>query len=216
MNSKSKTKLKEISSLLSLCLLFLNGCVSLMNIETGKYFGLEDAHRWTIGATTRDEFINYFGNKPLSANSKEINTSLIETFVYQYAKIKGKKIFMRLILAEFKDGILNGYIVESNMPGDYVTPNFALRYEIKNGVSSKEDVLHLLGTPMGKALFPTELDHPNLNEQDKMRMREVWHYAKIRADIVDWGMSETGVSMLSIGFNENGIVVGKQFESDLN
>ncbi|QYY36593.1 outer membrane protein assembly factor BamE [Ruficoccus sp. ZRK36] len=138
-------------------LISLPGCVQ----TAGQIFepGLVD--RLVLGQTTTEVAFDLMG-PPQSRRTvtKNGTTFTMATYIYGEAKapIMGGDYFMDLLVIEFFEDTLHGYIqlALDNQAGQPL--NIEGTKTLERDVSTKQDVLNLLGRPNGKALSPSNLD----------------------------------------------------------
>src|SRR5438045_4073014 len=117
---------------------------------------LSDTSALVLGKTTAEECRAIFG-EPKESDIQNGSSGKIEILRYLDKAERWGKESARLLIAEFKDGALNGYAFGSSFAEDktsFAVTNIA---KIEWAASAKEDVLALLGPPHGKARCPTRV-----------------------------------------------------------
>jgi len=184
------------SSALVFSLVFLCSCVSV-----GTKFPIPTADQLAFGKMTADEALVKFGH-PRDFWSKTTTNGTYILYTYIYGQADLSKASWRILLLEFRDGELNGYIGASTFSNDKTKFNPAIVNQLKDGVGklTRDDVVNLVGQPSGKALCPSILkDFKDSCDKNT----EIWGW--LMSDNTDlWIRREGSVSELRVAFDANG------------
>lgn len=132
-------------------ILVLTGCA-------GKDFVRITDDALVLGETTQEQIKNHLG-RPYQEGTLTKNDHLLSTASYAYASTGGKAVAAGVTPARsqgfyFYDGKLVGYEFTSSFADDSTDFNSAKVAEIKEGVSTLNDVVRMLGKPGGKYIYP--------------------------------------------------------------
>jgi len=179
----------------------LCGCASV-----GHNFNNTAVQNLELGQMQSSEYRSVFGEKPAatSTTSTADGTFEVARYTYAYANLGSAK--GRTLILEFKDGKLNAFEYLSSFDEDHKAIPFDQATRITNRVSTKSEVVNILGKPTGKALCPTTLDDYK-GKCDKCV--EVWSWQSM-SSISTFGAAYGGarptIQNVFIGFDKDGIV----------
>lgn len=183
-------------------LVFLCSCIT-----GGRDFNFNNFDRLVLGQLKIDDYRALFG-QPLSTASETTVEGRFEIAKYEYFNQEPSGyICKRVLLIEFKDGVLNAYIRASSFDKEQrmIDPDKVVQLRAAVGRDTKKEVLAALGTPDGKALCPTKI-HDFKEQCDKAV--EVWVWLKWdRFDTRKPANSDSSVYVL---FGNDGKVVDVQ------
>jgi hypothetical protein len=111
-----------------------------------------------LGQLKNSEYIQLFG-EPNEKQNKTTIDGKYEIVNYEYIKNSLGMVSSRVLILEFKNGILNGYEFVSSFDEDKTKVNFQSADRLRAGINklSQSDVIAALGEPNGKALCPSTL-----------------------------------------------------------
>jgi hypothetical protein len=134
-----------------LVILVAVGCASV-----GKNFNYKNRSELRLGVTNRAEAEQLVG-KPLKSASISNNDGNFEVLKYVYAHGNLGGAAARAMFLEFRNGILNALTYNSGFAEDSTAFDIGSALQVKRGISSKADVLSIMGEPSGKAHCPSTL-----------------------------------------------------------
>ncbi len=188
-------------ALLPLLPALFSGCASV-----GKDFHHERVTSLEVGKTRSSEYRTMFGEKPNGTETRTTGDGKFEIIKYVYAFADMGSAKARVLFLEFRDEVLNGFNYVSSF--DEKRPKIPMERaaEITKGVSTRSDVLNLLGKPMGHAMCPTFIgDFKDHCEKGV----EIWSWS-VMAELSTFGHAYGGqqvkMNTLSVIFDKNGVV----------
>ncbi len=203
--------------MISICRLLVVLTITLFLVGCGKgnnFVRLEN-HDLSLGTTTYESIKDQMGapqqEVPFTTNNKQFK--LIE---YQYritARVQGDSnvsIYPETITKRdqsffFYEGVLVGYQYRSTFKADHTNFDERKASEIKIGVSTREEVVALLGQPVGKNIYPL-YEH---NDGESIQ----YLYRHIRVHRKFGGTALTDYrKVLTFYLDGNGTVVDKYFD----
>lgn len=143
----------KISRYLATGVLFvmMAGCASV-----GKKYNYQNVNSLRLGISNQEEAKSLIGAPLKSTTTTNADgTYEILQYTYAYANLGGAKA--RVLLLEFKNGVLNGYVYNSGFSEDSTAFVIGGADKVNRGSSTKADVLGFLGEPSGKAMCPSTL-----------------------------------------------------------
>jgi len=179
----------------------LCGCAS-----AGHSFNNSAVDKLDLGQLQSTDWRSVFGDKPEVTSLSTTADGRFETVRFYYAQVDIVATFRsRILILEFKNGKLNGFIYVSSfdehqpeIPSDKLT-------QISVNVSKKTDVLNILGKPGGKAFCPTKL----VDFKDNCdKCVETWKWTSISrvSGFAPPDAREPSVNSISVGFDKDGVV----------
>jgi hypothetical protein len=179
----------------------VTGCAS-----TGHSFNYAAADSLELGQMRSSEYRNVFGEKPSAIGSQSTSDGKFEIARYTYAYADMGNAEARTLVLEFKNGDLNAYQHLSSFTKDKTTAAVENADQVKNGISTKNDVLDILGKPNGKARCPSVLDDFKGRCSKGV---EVWSWMamkKLSTFGSAYGGARPKVNMVFVIFDANGVV----------
>ena len=152
----------------ALILLLEIGCASV-----GNKFDYEDVGALELGEMRASDYRETFGDEPTVIEDRDTSEGKYKIVRYNYANANLASARSRLLILEFKDGLLNAYVYISSFGSDQTKFAWENIDQIEEGRSSQSAVLEALGKPQGKARCPSLL------EDYKERCQggtEIWSY----------------------------------------
>jgi hypothetical protein len=145
-------KMKATSLLALIFALTISGCVT-----GGHQFNHGRVADLDLHKIKKSEYTGIFG-EPLKITDLYAGGDKYQIVWYNnvYDYIAGP-LYARNLWLEFKNEELNGYVYLSNFSDDKTDVNISKIDAVKIGVSTKDDVVSLLGKPNGKAFCPSHL-----------------------------------------------------------
>jgi hypothetical protein len=127
---------------------FLTGCA-------GRDFVRPDQGSISLGKTTYEDVIQKYGD-PRRQGTVTKNGEKMNKIVYSYAQSTPftTHLSVRTSVFYFKDNILVGYSYSSSFPEDIVKLDDGKVSSIKQEVTTKAEVISLLGNPTGFFSYP--------------------------------------------------------------
>ena len=142
----------------------------------GSDFAKQSDDALVLGQTTRQDILQRLGS-PYREGTATKNGKQLQTLSYAFGTTTGAPVREGVVPSRgqgfyFLNDKLAGYDFNSSWKDDQTDFNSAKVPEIKKGVSTRDDVLRLIGRPAGKYGYPMI---PNQNEQ-----ADVYLYAETR------------------------------------
>ncbi len=139
-------------SALVLLALSFGACAS-----AGKRFKYENRSQIALGRTTPNQAREILGRPFKTA---QINTpeGAFEILRFEYASANLSGATARVLITEYKSGVLNSYVYSSGFAEDSTDFDMEASASIKTGDSTMADVEALMGPPTGRAYCPSVLD----------------------------------------------------------
>ena len=131
-------------------------CVCVACASVGRKFDYGNRTKLTLGQTTKAQATELLG-KPQKSASLSNPDGTFEHIRYQYAYGDLGGAAARVLVLEFRAGLLNAYSYASGFEEDSTEFDFEASAKIKTRKSKKTEVLKLLGEPTGKARCPSYL-----------------------------------------------------------
>ena len=137
---------------------FMTGCA-------GRDFVRPDQGGLNLGKTTYEDIVQKYG-EPLRQNTVTKNGEKMNQIIYAFAQAAPYSTYLRVRSAEFyfKDNILVGYNYKSSFDEDIVKLDDGKVSSIKQGVTTKAQVISLLGNPTGYYSYPV------IKEKDQLAL----------------------------------------------
>ena len=138
--------------ILSSSLIFLCSCASF-----GPNFH-PNPTALKLGQLKSSEYIKLFG-EPNGTQYKTTLDGKYEIANYQYTQNTLGTVSSRVLVLEFKNGVLNGYEFASSFDEDKTKADLQSVDHLRDGIGklSHDDVIKALGEPDGKSLCPSTL-----------------------------------------------------------
>jgi hypothetical protein len=185
-----------------LLMLVVTGCAS-----AGHHFNYAAADSLELGQLQSSEYRKVFGEKPTALLTRTTSDGKFEIARYTYAYADMSTAESRVLILEFKDGNLNAFEHLSSFNCDKTAALVDDADQIKEGLSTKDDILRILGKPNGKAKCPSLLqDFKSLCDKGV----EVWNWQamkKLSTWVAAYGGGRAKVNSISVVFDANGIVL---------
>ena len=179
-----------------LILLYLSS-LSLDAIEIGKEFHYENKDKLIVNVTTIEEVQKYFGEpiKDIVADNVNGHFNIYEYYFVHADLTDGDE---RILMMEFKDGTLIGYVYDSSHEEDSTLFNYeeAVGVEIGHHI---DDVVAKVGHPSGEALCPVNI-HRYKEKCTQGRRMFVWLYTPGTSM---FGAGSVETKILFVGINDN-------------
>jgi hypothetical protein len=177
---------------------FLCITVGCGSVEVGKHFDYYNKVQLVLGKTTLDDAYRLFG-EPYGSGTKISSNKQFEILKYQYVygKLIGGQDISDLLWLEFENDVLNAYISLDKSNYTDATKELVINKsaKIKSKISTKDDVLSIIGKPYGKAFCQSTFTE---YETDCFDEQEIWLWNYISKSSIN--------STLLILFDKNGIV----------
>jgi hypothetical protein len=124
----------------------------------GTNFVRPESGSLSLNRTTYQDIINQFG-KPYLEGTKLKNENMIKTITYAYSSVGGTALYegvapARAIAFHFLDDVLVGYEFTSSFKADNSDFDESKITLIKKGVTTRHEVVTLLGEPEGIYTYP--------------------------------------------------------------
>jgi hypothetical protein len=135
-------------------------CCALVTLcscaDVGDKFSIPSTDTLTIGQMTPDQAVALFG-KPSTKTEDVYPEGSYEVYKYTFAHADISAINGRVMLLEFKDGKLNGYLYWSSFDADKTRISLQNVDALKAGFGklTKDDVVKLMGKPDAKTICPS-------------------------------------------------------------
>jgi hypothetical protein len=193
---KSSSIITKIAAL-GLSALLITGCAGTAGTNFAQVAG-EDS--LALGRTTSEQLTANLG-KPMREGTITKNGQVIKTASYAYANTHGHAIAEGVIPTRsqafyFTNDKLVGYDFTSSWKSDSTNFNTANVAQIKKGISTRNDVVQLLGKPPGKYAFPMIAGNDG---EEAM----VYAYTQTSGSV---GSLKTFMKKLVITLNKQGVV----------
>ena len=121
----------------------------------GRDFVRPDQGSINLGKTTYEDIVQKYGD-PRRINAVTKNGEKMNQITYSYAQSTPytTRLYARASVFYFKDNILVGYNYSSSFPEDIIKLDDSKVSSIKQGVTTKTEVIALLGNPTGYFNYP--------------------------------------------------------------
>ena len=187
--------------LVMFCLAFLTGCA-------GTHFVRVKDDALMLGQTTPEQIISRLG-APDKQNTVRVNEQQVKTISYIYVGLPDEPDAFGVYAGrkqefDFFDNKLVGYFFTSSYKKDSTNFDISKAAQIAKGVSTRADVVRLLGNPAGKSIYPVT---PNSDEE-----ATTYSYYRITHPMFKGVVQYR--KLLVITFNKQGVVTNvESFES---
>jgi hypothetical protein len=198
---------EQLTIALGCSLIFLCSCSSV---------GTKFSHQpevLVLGQLKSSEYVQYFG-KPTEAHAKMNADGQYELAEYDYHMNQLGTVCSRILMLEFKRGVLNGFEFSSSFDEDVTKVNLPGVDQIRAGVGklSQNDVAAVLGQPSGKAFCPTLL--PDYKDRCA-KGSEIWAWLSVGKIKVGFaGRAEAELKEMYVIFDSDGKVIDVQTEEN--
>jgi hypothetical protein len=179
----------------------LCGCASV-----GHSFNNTAAENLDIGQMQSSDYRSVFGKKPVATALTTTADGRFEVARYSYAFADLGTAKARILILEFKDGKLNAFVYLSSFDEHQTHVPFDKINEISSRVSTKTDVLKVLGKPNGKALCPSTLEDFKGKCE---KCVEIWTWqtmSSISTFGAAYGGKQPSIQNIYISFDKDGVV----------
>jgi hypothetical protein len=181
--------------ILTFAISIFSACTSGRQFNSGRFADL-DLHR-----VKESEYVNIFGD-PLQTTNMIVSGDKYRIVRYYYGSHPFFETYsVRNLYLEFKNEELNGYLYVSSFISDKTRVDFSKVANIKIGISTKDEVLSLLGKPYAKAFCPTQLEY---FKDECTKAKEVWGWLMFKLGYASKVVEKKYVIIM---FGENGKVV---------
>jgi len=184
-----------------LILLFLLSLGSFLNaFEVGKSFHYENRDKLIVNLTTLEEVHKHFGEPVRKSEADNVNGHF-DIYQYYFVHAGLTDGDERILLMEFKDKVLIGYVYDSSHQEDSTLFNYeeAVGIEVGHHIN---DVVAKVGHPSGEALCPVNI-HEYKEKCLHGKKMFVWIYTPGTSM---FGASSVETKMLFVGLDENSLV----------
>jgi outer membrane protein assembly factor BamE (lipoprotein component of BamABCDE complex) len=171
----------------------------------GSDFAKQSDDALVLGQTTRQEILQRLGT-PYREGTATKNGKQLKTLSYAFATTTGAPVRDGVVPTRgqgfyFLDDKLMGYDFSSSWKEDQTNFDGAKVTEIKKGVSTRPEVLKLMGRPGGQYAYPMI---PNQNEQ-----ADVYLYAETRGGPFNVKFYQ---KMLVVTYDQRGVVSNVDYQ----
>jgi hypothetical protein len=178
-----------------------SGCASL-----GHSFNSKVAQQLDFGSVQTSNYRSVLGENPTATEQRSTPGGKFEIVRYTNAFGALGTASARVLLLEFKEDKLNAFMYLSSFAEDQTHTPADNVNQISSHVSTKTDVLNILGKPNGKAHCPSNLE----DFKDKCeKCVEVWKWNSISSHSTlgsAYGGQKLSTKSVSIGFDKDGVV----------
>ena len=203
-------KLIQVSVSLFMLIGFICGCASV-----GKQFTYNGSSSLQLGKTSLADCEKIYG-KPNAEQTIDNADGKFDIVRYLYAHANLSSAQSRVLILEFRDGVLNSYDYLSSFDEDRTVVNTDQQNQIKSGTSTKSDVVRIMGQPHGMAQCPSQ----NADFKDKCaKGTQVWVWNGMnKLSTLGHTFSGDQIEMQSIFvvFNKDGIVTDVEVSQTKN
>ena len=160
---------------------------------------------FVLGQTTRQDILQRLGT-PYREGTATKNGKQLQTLSYAFGTTTGKPVRDGVIPTRgqgfyFVDDKLAGYDFNSSWKEDQTDFNGAKVWEIKKGVSTRDDVVRLIGRPGGRYAYPLIAD--------QTRQADVYLYAESRGGPINVKFYQ---KHLVVTYDERGVVSNVDYQ----
>src|SRR6266850_550528 len=120
----------------------------------GADFGRPDPASFTLGQTTEQEIRTRFG-QPSGQTNARVGDKVVTTLRYAYAEARTVAVPVRIMAYAFHEGRLVGFDYMSSFAADQTLFDELAVKRITRGVSTRAEVLALMGKPAGQFIYPS-------------------------------------------------------------
>lgn len=173
----------------------LSGCTS------GFQFNHEGVADLDLHKVKKSEYMQIFGD-PFKITNMLVGGDKYQIAWYHFGfRPFFRNTSVRNLLLEFKNDELNAYMYASSFKSDKTRVDISKVDSIKIGISTRDDVLSLLGKPYAKAYCPSQL----VDFKDNCtKAKEVWEWLAFELGYADKVIKKKYTIIM---FEENGKVV---------
>ena len=187
----------RLMKLIGLCLVL---CTYAYSFEVGKAFHYENRDKLVVNMTTLEEVHKYFGEPVKKSEADNVNGHF-DIYQYYFVHAGLTDGDERILLMEFKDKVLIGYVYDSSHKEDSTLFNYEEAVGIEVG-HHKNDVVTKVGFPSGEALCPVNI-HEYKEKCLHGKKMLVWIYTPGTSV---FSASSVETKMLFVGLDENSLV----------
>lgn len=189
-----KTTHSLLVPLVALCI--LSGCTT-----GGRQFNYERVADLDLHKVKKSEYADIFG-KPLKIRDMYASGDKYQSVWYHvdYRPFAGHLSVRNLIL-EFKNDELNAYQYASTFREDKTDADISKVDAIEIGVTTKDDVVSLLGKPYGKSFCPSQLSY---FKDNCTKAKEIWVWVMLK---FRYDSRLTERKYITLMFGEDGKVI---------
>jgi outer membrane protein assembly factor BamE (lipoprotein component of BamABCDE complex) len=171
----------------------------------GADFAKQTDDGFVLGQTTRQDILQRLGT-PYREGTATKNGKQLKTLSYAFGTTVGKPVRDGVIPTRgqgfyFLDDKLAGYDFASSWKEDQTDFNGAKVSEIKKGVSTRDDVVRMIGRPGGRYAYPLIAD--------QNRQAEVYLYAESRGGPINVKFYQ---KHLIVTYDERGVVSNVDYQ----
>lgn len=185
---------------------FVFWVVILLLTACGRDFVRPQAGEIVLGKTTKSELLTTLG-EPEKAKSVKVNSLPMENIYYQFkhgAAFIGQVHRQRALTYTLHNDIVVAYVFLSTFDDD--STNFdeeKVKY-IQAGITTKQDVIQLMGPPSGEAIYPVVSN----------RSLHAFQYAYQQSRHIIGGARTNTKRTLRLMFDPKDVVVNVNFSGD--
>jgi len=162
-------------------------------------FSRPDPASFALGQTTEQEIRARFG-KPSGQVNARVGDKLVTTLRYAYAEARSVAVPVRIMAYAFHEGRLVGFDYMSSFAADQTVFDELAVKRIRRGISTRAEVLDLMGKPSGQFIYPSSYAGTPGHHADV--------YSHSRSEKLPSGVTlETTTKVLTIVFDEHDVVV---------
>jgi hypothetical protein len=187
---------------LSFMPLFLLSIITCSDTFASK-FNYKNVHLLELNKTTINDALKYFGT-PVKRSNESNDDGTFEVIRFVCSAVSGyPPIENRLLVLEFKNGVLNAFLYNSVVKDEQNNFNYDNYTQIIKGETNKEKVISLLGTPSGKAICPSILE----DYKDKCKnSTEIWTWLNTTKIPDYYNFAKIKGKSITVSFDNNGVV----------
>jgi hypothetical protein len=164
----------------------------------GADFSRPDPASFTLGQTTEQEIRARFG-KPSGQVNARVGDKLVTTLRYAYAEARSVAVPVRIMAYAFHEGRLVGFDYMSSFAADQTVFDELAAKRIRRGISTRAEVLDLMGKPSGQFIYPSSYAGLPGHHADV--------YSHSRSEKLPSGVTlETTTKVLTVVFDEHDVV----------
>jgi outer membrane protein assembly factor BamE (lipoprotein component of BamABCDE complex) len=164
----------------------------------GADFGRPDPASFALGQTTEQEIRTRFGT-PTGQTSARVGDKVVTTLRYAYAEARSVAVPVRIMAYAFHEGRLVGFDYMSSFTADQTLFDELAVKRITRGVSTRAEVLALMGKPAGQFIYPSSYVATPGHHADV--------YSHSRSEKLPSGVTlETTTKVLTVTFDEHDVV----------
>jgi hypothetical protein len=164
----------------------------------GADFSRPDPASFTLGQTTEQEVRARFG-KPSGQVNARVGDKLVTTLRYAYAEARSVAVPVRIMAYAFHEGRLVGFDYMSSFAADQTVFDELAAKRIRRGISTRAEVLDLMGKPSGQFIYPSSYAGLPGHHADV--------YSHSRSEKLPSGVTlETTTKVLTVVFDEHDVV----------